>query len=95
MVASDADLNRLAGKIQFSDNRPKPVREILASLGVEAPSPPKAFWAFFPKNLEDELATKEKAYRNRRPEDIEETVFRVTVRGGSFSFVVDEQVAKK
>src|SRR5579883_391005 len=88
-VATEADLNRLAGKIQFSDNRPQPVREVLAALGVEAPGQPKAFWAFFPNSVEEELAMKEKAYRNRRPEDIEETVFRVTVRGGSFSFVVD------
>lgn len=94
-VATEADLNRLAGKIQFSDSRAQPVREVLAALGVEAPSPPKAFWAFFPKDVEEQLANKEKGYRNRRPEDIEETVFRVTVRGGTFDLVVDEQIPKK
>jgi hypothetical protein len=96
VVATDADLNRLAGKIQFSDNRAQPVREVLAELGVSAPgSQPKAFWAFFPKDVEEQLAHKEKGYRNRRAEDIEETIFRVAVRGGSFELVVDDQVAKK
>jgi hypothetical protein len=94
VIASDADLNRLAGKIQFSDNRPIMVREVLEVLGVNPPNA-KAFWAFFPKDLEEELARKEKGYRNRRPEDIEETIFRVTVRGGAFTIEVDDQVAKK
>lgn len=92
-VASEGDLNRLAGKIQFSDNRPKMVREVLGVLKVDAPA--KAFWAFFPKNVEDELARKETAYRNRRAENIEETVFRVTVRGGNFEVVVEDQTAKR
>jgi hypothetical protein len=94
VVASDADMKRLAGKIQFSDNRPTPVREVLEVLGVNPPNA-KAFWAFFPKDVEDQLAHKEKGYRNRRAEDIEETIFRVTVRGGSFEVVVDDQVAKR
>jgi hypothetical protein len=94
VVATDADLNRLAGKIQFSDNRPLPVREVLEVLGVNPPNA-KAFWAFFPKDVEEQLAHKEKGYRNRRAEDIEETVFGVTVRGGSFELVVKEQVAKR
>jgi hypothetical protein len=38
VVATDADLNRLAGKIQFSDNRPTPVREVLEVLGVNPPN---------------------------------------------------------
>ncbi len=94
-VASDADLKRLARKIQFSDNRPAQVRDVLATLGVNAPGQPKAFWAFFPKNLEDELAAKETNYRNRRPENIEETIFQVTIRGGKFDITVVDQVAKK
>ncbi len=68
--------------------------EVLEVLGVNPPNA-KAFWAFFPSNLEEELARKEKGYRNRRPEDIEETIFRVTVRGGQFTIEVDDQVAKK
>jgi hypothetical protein len=94
VTATDEDLNRLAGKIQFSDNRPAPVREVLGVLGVDT-SGVKAFWAFFPKEIEDDLARKEKGYRNRRPEDVEETVFRVTIRAGSFEVVVDDQTVKR
>lgn len=94
-IANDDDLKRLAGKIQFSDPRADQVRDVCNALDIKSPTPPKAFWAFFPKNLEDDLARKETAYRNRRAEDIEETIFRVTVRGGSFELVVDEQRVKK
>jgi hypothetical protein len=92
-IASDNDMNRLAGKIQFSDNRPKLVREVLNVLKVDAPA--KAFWAFFPKEVEEKLARAEVSYRNRRPENIEETIFRVTVRGGNYEMVVEDQTAKK
>lgn len=94
VVASDEDLNRLAGKIQFSDNRPAPVREVLGTLGVDTTGV-KAFWAFFPKEVEEDLARKETGYRSRRPENIEETIFIVTVRGGVPEIVVDDQVVKR
>jgi hypothetical protein len=56
---------------------------------------PTTFWAFFPKELEEELARLERNYRNRRSEDIEETIFRVTVRGGRPEVVVAEQRLKR
>ncbi|MCS6867092.1 MAG: hypothetical protein RMJ56_05565 [Gemmataceae bacterium] len=93
-VATNDDFNRLAGKIQFSDNRPAMVREVLDALGIHAKQA-KAFWAFFPKDIEEELAMKEKAYRNKRPEDIEETVFKVTIRGGKPEVVVEDQILKR
>ena len=52
--ASEADLKRLGGKIQFSDTRREPVREVIAALGVNVTGQPKSFWAFFPRELEDE-----------------------------------------
>jgi hypothetical protein len=94
-VATDADLKRLAGKIQFSDTRREQVRDVVTALGVNVTGAPKTFWAFFPKDLEDELAYKEKGYRNRRSEDIEETIFRVTVRADKYEIVVEDQVAKR
>jgi hypothetical protein len=94
-VATDADLKRLANKIQFSDTRRDQVRDVANALGVEVRGQPKTFWAFFPKGLEDELARKETSYRNRRAEDIEETIFKVTIRGGSYELVVDDQVIKR
>jgi hypothetical protein len=96
-TATDADFKRLAGKIQFSDNRRQMVKEVIDSLGIGASvrgGDPKAFWAFFPKALEEELARKETNYRNRRAEDIEETVFRIIIRGGSYEIVVEDQVRK-
>lgn len=94
-VATDADLKRLASKIQFADSRRDQVREVANSLGVPVTGQPKTFWAFFPKELEEELARKETSYRNRRAEDIEETIFRVTIRGGSYELVVDDQIVKR
>lgn len=92
-TATDADFRRLAGKIKFSDTRRDAVFGVAGALGLDIS--PKTFWAFFPKELEDHLARLETGYRNRRAEDIEETIFRVTVRGGTYEFVVDEQVAKR
>ena len=43
----------------------------------------------------EELARKETNYRNRRAEDIEETIFRVVVRGGNYELIVDDQKVKK
>lgn len=92
-IATDDDLKQLSDQIKFSDTRPDSVRAVCDVLGVREPA--KSFWAFFPKGLEGDLAQKETGYRNRRPEDIEETVFRVIVRGGSYEIVVDDQTAKR
>lgn len=91
-LASEDDFRRLSKKIKFSDSRPSAVREVGQALALDFT--PKSFWAFFPKSVEEELDRKEKNYRNRRPEDIAETVFRVTMRGGSYEIVVDEQKVK-
>jgi hypothetical protein len=92
-MATDDDLKRLAGQIKFSDTRPDSVRAVCDVLGVNENA--KSFWAFFPKGLEDELSKKEIGYRNRRPEDIEETIFRVVARGGTYTIEVDDQTAKR
>jgi len=92
-TASDDDMRRLADKIKFSDSRPEAVRSVSRTLHLDFS--PKSFWAFFPKKIEDELSSKETNYRNRRAEDIEETIFRVAIRGGSYELVVDEQKIKR
>ncbi len=91
-IASDSDIAQLSRQIQFSDFRRASVQQVGEALGLGYT--PKVFWAFFPADLEAELARLEVAYRNRRPENIEETVFEVTVRGGQYSLVVAEQRAK-
>ncbi len=92
-VATDGDLSAMAAQVKFSDTRPGVVREVAAALGLDFT--PKTFWAFFPKNVEEELARKETQHRNRRADDIEETIFRVAVRGGAFEILVDEQKLKR
>ncbi|MBN9517333.1 hypothetical protein J0H58_02255, partial [bacterium] len=83
----------LSGQIKFSDTRPPSVAGVCGALGVSEPV--RSFWAFFPRELEGELSRKELNYRNRRSEDIEETIFRVIVRGGSYEVVVVDQTAKR
>lgn len=92
-VASDSEVGNLNGLIRFSDTRAESVRGMCDVLGVKENA--KVFFAYFPKEMSDEISRKESGYRNRRPEDIEETIFRVIVRGGSYEIMVDDQTAKK
>ena len=91
----DAEVKRLKTLVGFWDGRPNQVREITAALKIPSSSQPSMFRAHFPKSLEDELGRKEKAYRNRRPEDIKNTYFRVVVREGVSTLEVDEQTVYK
>ncbi|HEX4611036.1 MAG TPA: hypothetical protein VH092_22790 [Urbifossiella sp.] len=92
-MVTDDDMKRLVDQIKFSDTRPASVAGVCSALGVREPA--RSFWAFFPRTLEDELARKETNYRNRRAEDIEETIFRVVVRGEKYEVVVHEQRANR
>ena len=92
-MATEDDLKGLAGQIKFSDTRPASVQGVCSALRVTQPA--QSFWAFFPRGLEDDLSRKELAYRNRRSEDIEETIFSVMIRGGSYEVVVVSQTAKR
>jgi hypothetical protein len=92
-VATDDDFRQLAQKIKFSDSRASAVRDVALALGLDFT--PKQFWAFFPKHVEEELDRKEKNHRNRRAEEIEETVFTVTIRGGTYEVVVYDQKFKR
>jgi hypothetical protein len=92
-VATDSDIAQLSRQIQFSDFRRDNVQGVAEALGLDYTPP--VFWAFFPVELEADLSRKEKAYRNRQAESIEETVFQVVVRGGQYSIEVIEQRAKR
>lgn len=92
-IATDDDLRLLANQIKFCDTRREAVLQVAGTLGLDFK--PTTFWAFFPKTLEEELARLERNYRNRRPEDIEETIFRVTFRAGKPEVVVEEQRLKQ
>lgn len=92
-LATDADLGALANQIKFSDHRRDAVQGVAGALGLDFR--PDAFWAFFPKEIEEDLSNKETGFRNRRSDDIEETIFRVSVIGGQYKIVVDEQKIKR
>mgnify|MGYP000067778280 FL=1 len=92
-IATDDDLRQLANQIKFCDTRRDAVWQVAGTLQLDFK--PATFWAFFPKSLEEELARLERNYRNRRPEDIEETIFRVTFRGGMPEVVVEDQTLKR
>ena len=91
--AGDDDMRRLSNKIKFSDSRREAVKAVSQTLALDFS--PTSFWAFFPKGIEDELAKKETSYKNRRAEDIDETIFRVKVNDSSYEFIVDEQKLKR
>jgi hypothetical protein len=87
------DLGGYARLLQFTDARRDVVREIAGTLALDFT--PKMFFAMFSDEFQEELAAKEKAFRNRRAEDIEETIFSVTIRGGKADVTVVEQKVKR
>ncbi len=98
------DLNNSAGQktvdpgefgalLKFVDSRSDAVNGVVGALGLEIH--PRSFCAVFSKEQEARLAKMETSYRNRRAEDIEETIFKVTIRGGEAEIVVDEQKVKR
>jgi hypothetical protein len=80
--------------MRFSDVSDEAVKQVTRALGINSFTP-QAFFAFFPKDLEDDLAKKERDYRRKRTEDIEETKFKVTVTGNSFRIDVVDQKMKR
>jgi hypothetical protein len=92
-LVTEPEWRELSRQIQFCDFKRESVVGIRDALGLDFT--PKAFWAFFPRELEAELARMEVAHRGRRSEDIEETVFEVTIRDGRYQMVVREQRYKR
>ena len=88
-VATDAELAAYSQQIQFCDPKSKSGEEVGKALNLSFT--PGEFWAIFPKGIEEELSKLEKGYRNRRPEDVEQTIFKVSVVGGKYKLVVSEQ----
>ncbi len=88
-IATDAELATYSQQIQFCDPKSKSGEEVGKALNLNFT--PGEFWAIFPKGIEEELSKLEKGYRNRRPEDVEQTIFKVSVVGGKYRLVVSEQ----
>jgi len=92
-IASDAELRSLNRLIRFGEVRPDAVSRLCAELGVLEPA--NVFFAYFPKEMQDELARKEIGYRNRRSADVAETVFRIRFSDVAHEIVVDDQKAQR
>jgi hypothetical protein len=88
-VLGKDDLGPYIGLLKFADSRAEAVGGVAGVLELDFR--PKTFFAVFSKDFELDLSRKEKAYQNKRPEQIEETVFKVSVGGGSYDVQVELQ----
>jgi hypothetical protein len=77
----------------FIDGEADSAGRLARALGLDY-SPPN-FIAFFPKEIEEELAAKERAFGNLRESDIFSTRFKILVRDGKPSITVVEQIPIK
>jgi hypothetical protein len=82
----DSSLN---SQLRWVDNRPGAVRELAEAMGLQRN--PLAIRAYFPARLESELLQLELAYRNKKEEEIDSTVFRMVLEGNSYRLYVTEQ----
>jgi hypothetical protein len=76
--------------LHFVDDDPGSAEKLARALGLGF-SPPM-FIAFFPKDIEEELATKERAYRGRKESEIFSTKFKILLRDGRPSITVVDQI---
>jgi hypothetical protein len=81
------------GRLGMYEQDARKVRLLLDYLGFGGQA--RLYGVFFPREFQEEMARKEVQYRNRRPEDIESTVFGFVSRGGKYEVVVLEQRLKK
>ena len=77
----------------FVDDRRDSVMDVADAL--ELGFRPPHFIAFFPKDIEEELAKKERTFHNRNANEIISTTFRVLVRDGKYTITVTDQAVKR
>lgn len=76
--------------LYFIDGDNESASRLTKALGLDF-EPPN-FIAFFPKEIEEELAAKERAFWNRKESEIFSTKFKIVVRDGKPSITVVDQV---
>jgi len=86
------DLKDMNG-MSFVDERRESVIGVAASLAL--PFTPDVLIAFFPKEIEDLLASLERGYRGRKEADIITTTFKIIVRDGKYEIKVADQRARR
>lgn len=79
-VGKKEDLGAFSSLLRWVDDRPDSVDALAKSLGLRYK--PAYVVAFFPKRLEEELASLEKKRYSGPESNIEETVFRIESRPG-------------
>jgi hypothetical protein len=84
------NMDDIKGKIYFVDDDPTSASKVARALGLDF-DPPR-FVAFFPKEIEEELARKEKEYRGREPSQIFSTSFRILQVDGKPQIRVSDQI---
>ncbi len=78
-LVQEKDLEKL-NRINWVNEDPEAARLLAFALGID--SVPDQFWAFFPQELQDDLAAKEKAAAGGKDiSQIKQTLFKVTRRG--------------
>jgi hypothetical protein len=92
-VATTKEIEDLSRQMRFCDITAKAVMEIGSTFRLNFT--PQCFFAFFPKPLEEKLAKDEENFKNRKSKDIEETIFKVTVTGNSYSITIVDQTPRK
>lgn len=76
--------------LYFIDDSADSAAKVAKALGLNFAPP--IFIAFFPKDVEEELAAKERAFRKRKEGDIFSTKFKILIRDGRYEIVVVDQV---
>jgi hypothetical protein len=76
--------------LYFVDDDPDSAAKVAKALGQDF-SPP-LFIAFFPKEVEEELAAKEQAFRGRKEGEVFSTKFKILMRDGKWTAQVTEQI---
>ena len=93
-VRMEATVEQIPVKLMnFIDDNEDSVKKVAEALGLDFT--PKEFVALIPKDVEDDLAAKERNYRNRAEKDIYSTTFRILVRDGKYTATVTDQVPNK
>ena len=92
-LATAGEIDELSRQMRFCDITSKAVDQIAREFRLNFT--PQSFFAFFPKDLEAKLAKDEENFRGRKAKDIEETIFAVSVRDGSYDIRIVDQTPKK
>lgn len=75
--------------LYFIDDAADSAAKVAEAIGLTF-SPPR-FIAFFPKEVEEELAAKEREHRGRKESEIFSTTFKILIREGKYTIQVTDQ----